>query len=68
MTTELTTAQAAKILGLKPRRVRVFCATGRLKARRHGSEWAITAESVEAFRLVPRRTGNPAWLKTCEQA
>lgn len=45
----IPTTEAARILGISPRRVRVLCAEGRLVAIRFGSTYAVTRASVEGF-------------------
>lgn len=53
----LTTRQAAKRLGISPRRVRALIASGRLPATKHGSAWAIQEKDLELVKERP--TGRP---------
>jgi excisionase family DNA binding protein len=54
--TPLTVAQAASILGVSQRRVRVLCEARRLGATKVGRDWMIDPEAVGAFkRLHPGR-------------
>ncbi len=57
MTEELTTKQAAKILGVTTRRVLQLIADGRLPAEKHGRDWAIKATDLELVRV--RKPGRP---------
>ncbi len=51
----LSTAQAAKALGIKERRVRKLCEEGRM-GRQVGDTWVITPQEIEANRVrVPGR-------------
>jgi len=47
MTAPLTVNEAARILGVTPRRVRQLVESGALPATRFGREWAIARGSVE---------------------
>jgi excisionase family DNA binding protein len=50
----LTTSEAAKILGVTPRRVRVLASTGRLRgAQQVGRDWLIPPASVDNFTPLP---------------
>lgn len=55
----LTTAEAAKRLGVSTGRVRQFLADGRIKARKFGRDWAIPASAVAEFAKIERKVGNP---------
>lgn len=55
--TDLTTKQAAEALQVTERRVTNFIQTGRLKARKFGKSWAISAASLEKFSQVNRPSG-----------
>jgi excisionase family DNA binding protein len=55
----LTIADAARELGITTRRVRMLCATGRLKARKLGRDWLILPADLDAARHRP--TGRPPW-------
>jgi hypothetical protein len=46
----LDAEEAAKVLRMSSRRVRVFLSEGRLKGRRMRMEWAILSSDLEAFR------------------
>jgi excisionase family DNA binding protein len=52
-----TTASAAAALGVTPGRIRAMIRAGRLRARRHGRDWSITAAALDAVR--DRRPGRP---------
>ena len=45
----ITAAQAAKILGLKPRRVRQLCEAGTLPARKVTGAWLIQKDAVYRY-------------------
>jgi excisionase family DNA binding protein len=55
----LTIADAARELGITPRRVRQLCVKGRLKARKLGRDWLILPHDLDAARDRP--TGRPPW-------
>ena len=55
----LTTTQAAAILGVIPRRVQALIRAGKITASKHGRDWLVDAESVEAYRLT-RKNGAPS--------
>ena len=59
MTTLLTTADAARELGVSKRRVQALIAAGRLKAERFGFLWMIDSRDLEAVRHRP--PGRPWW-------
>jgi len=46
----LNCEEAAKVLRMSGRRVRVFLMEGRLKGRRLGKDWAILSSDLERFR------------------
>ena len=50
---DLTTIQAARTLGVTPRRVRQYISEGRLKARLVGRDYLISSRSLAAFRRPP---------------
>ena len=56
----LTTAQAARRLGLSQVMVAVYCRTGRIRATRPGRDWLIPEAEVERFAAIPRPLG---WKK-----
>ena len=43
----LTTAEAARELGVTGQRIRQFAAVAEIKAEKRGRDWMIDAESVE---------------------
>ncbi len=45
---EMTTKQAAKVLDISDRGVRLACEAGRLEGRKVGGEWRVAVESVAA--------------------
>ena len=56
ISTTLTVAQAAALLGLSEVSIRKHCQkkegqTGRLPAHKHGRDWAIELPALEALRL-----------------
>jgi hypothetical protein len=76
-TDELTVAEAAAMIArtmptgsFSEQRVRLLCANGRIKARKHGARpWVILRRDVQRYidsgRLTPRHGGKaPAWSGT----
>lgn len=61
MPEELTTKQAAKILGVSTRRVLQLIHDGRLPAEKHGRDWAIKARDLELVKV--RKPGRPKGAK-----
>ena len=55
----LNVEEAAEVLKLHPSRVRLFCDTGRLPARKIGKGWALLLSDVQAFKRQERKTGRP---------
>lgn len=55
----VTITEAATMLDMKPRAVRLAAEQGRLPAIRFGEQWAILRRDVEAYRDKPRRSGRP---------
>lgn len=55
----VTSAEAARRLGVSPARVSQLVADGRLDARRVGGMTLVTEESVEAYARTPRAAGRP---------
>jgi excisionase family DNA binding protein len=49
-TVDLTTAQAAKELGVSRRRVRQYIEDGRLKAKKVGRDYLINSRTLAAFK------------------
>lgn len=47
---QLTTAQAATVMGVSPQRVRQLAARGRIIARKTGRDWLIDAQAAEGHR------------------
>lgn len=57
---EITTAEAAVLIGVTPSRVRQFISARRLAARRFGRDWLLRRADAAAFARKPRhRTGRP---------
>jgi len=54
----LTTAEAARELGVTPARVRQLILAGRLPAEKHGRDWLIDPASLD--QVGERRPGRPA--------
>ncbi len=46
----LTTAEAAKALGVSVRRVRAIVQAGQLKAKKAGRDWLISKASLRAYK------------------
>ncbi len=55
--------EAAAELGLSIARVRRFCETDRIPARKIGKTWVIFSSDLEDFRKKPRVEGFPAGKK-----
>ena len=55
----LTTKEAARILGVSPRRIRALVESGALEAQRLGRTWAIDEASVRARAKSPLWRGRP---------
>lgn len=55
----LTTAEAARLLGVSQRRVVALIDSGDLAAERFGRQWMVDERSVEARVAAPRLTGRP---------
>ena len=59
----MTTNEAAALLGLSPRTVRVQIRNGAIKAKKVGRDWSITPREVERYRaesLGKRRRASEA--------
>ena len=56
-------AEAAKRLGLSPRRVLVLIASGRIRSDRFGAAWAISPRELSRFAGMPRAAGRPRKAK-----
>ena len=54
----LTIKEAAKELGVSPRRINQFCKEGRI-GKQYSWQWLITREELEAFKKLPRPEGRP---------
>jgi excisionase family DNA binding protein len=54
MTDELTVTQAARLIGVIPRRVRQLCEMGRIRARWTGTRWRIRTAIILAYRAEAR--------------
>jgi len=60
-----TVAEAAKLLGVSPRRVLQFIEDGRLRAHRVTPRlYVLDRSEVEQFAKMPRESGNPALKKS----
>ncbi len=59
----MTTNEAADILNLSRRRVLALIKTGQLPAERHGRDWWIAPETVQAFAAKERPQGWPVGRK-----
>lgn len=55
----VSTAQAAKTLGVTRARVHVFIAEKRLTAVMFGRIWMVERASLDSFKKVPRASGRP---------
>lgn len=53
----LTTAQAAKLIGVAPSRIRRLILDGRLKAEKPGHDWLIKPADLARLKINP--TGRP---------
>lgn len=51
----LTTAEAADLLGVIPRRVRALIESGKLPAERIGRDWAIKPKDLDRLDRTPGR-------------
>jgi excisionase family DNA binding protein len=57
----LSTAEAAEMLGISPRRMRALLEEGRVREAKHvGRAWVVPSESLDALR--DRKPGRP-WPK-----
>lgn len=54
-----TTAEAAALLGIKPVSVRALIARDLLVAQRHGRDWLITQEALDAYQIARRPAHRP---------
>jgi len=59
MATLRTVAEAAQILRLTQRRVRVFITSGRLPAMKKGNQYLIHLSDILEFNKKPRKPGKP---------
>jgi len=57
-TTLYSIVEAAAILGISIRRMRAFCAQGRL-GYKIGGRWVIDPEQLSDFQKIPRKPGYP---------
>lgn len=60
----LTTAEAAKRMGLSQNTVLAYIERGLLKAKKLGPIWLLTAEECDRYKRERRPRGNPNLLKT----
>ena len=58
-TQRVSTAQAARALGVSVRRVQAMITRGRLPARRQGGRWTIKVSDLADPGVNYRRTGRP---------
>jgi len=56
---EITTKQAAAVLGVTERRVRALIAAGRIYARKFSGAWAIPVSQLEKDTVMVRKPGRP---------
>ncbi len=56
---DISTKEAAKRLGVHPKRVLALINTGKLKAKKPARDWLIDPASVDAYAQSPRRAGRP---------
>jgi excisionase family DNA binding protein len=61
----LTTKEVAQRLGVSVRRVQALIRAKRLPAVKHGRDWSIPEDAVEA--LTERRPGRPRGQRPIEQ-
>ena len=61
----ISTAEAARRLGVTPNRVRALIDAKRLKAMKLGREWLIDPKDLEAVK--DRKVGRPKLLKTSKR-
>jgi excisionase family DNA binding protein len=55
--TQLTTAEAAALLGVDASQVRRLCIRGKLNATKHGRDWQIQRDDIfDAYAASPTRT------------
>lgn len=57
MTDYITTGEAARLLGVSPRRVQMLIKAERLKATKHGRDWLIDRADLAA--VAERKPGRP---------
>lgn len=55
----LTTKEAAKRLGVSPRRITALIESGALKAEKFGRSWMVDESAVQTRLEAPRRAGRP---------
>lgn len=58
---QLTTTEAARLLGITPAAVRMAIIAGRLPASKHGRDWLVTPAAVDAYART-RQAGDEARL------
>ena len=54
---ELTTAEAARRLGITARAVSLLCRRGKIAGSKLGRDWFVSAESVKAYAAQPKSKG-----------
>lgn len=63
-----TSEEVARLLGVKPRRVRALAAEGRLRCFKLGRDNVYRAEDVAAFAAIERPSGRPKGTPTARPA
>jgi excisionase family DNA binding protein len=61
---ELTVEEAARHLGVSPRRVRALLKDGGLTGRQHAGRWIVPSEQVERRQAAPPYSGRPLSAST----
>lgn len=54
MRDQITTAEAARILGVTSRHVTLLIRSGKLRGQKLGRDWILSRKSVEQFERTPR--------------
>lgn len=54
---ELTTAEAARRLGITARAVTLLCRRGKIAGTKLGRDWFVSAKSVEKYAATPKPKG-----------
>lgn len=53
----MTTAEAGRILGVKPTTVSIYCQSGKISGRLVGRTWQVSAASVKKYAAARKRKG-----------